>query len=163
MITIANTNFKSNLSLAAILAVKTKVEMLKICKTLDLYVSPNQKKDETARRLAAELLHNPDAILYSLCKNELQLLDEFVRSGEDTYVTRKARKTEYKLQKFGLVLTYIDEAKGEWKMLMPDCVRNSLSAGYKFYLQLAEAGKKAPSPKELRMMAFMHHLMDNNE
>ena len=163
MITIANTHFKSNISLAAMLAVKTKVEMLKICNKLDLYVSPNQKKDETARRLAAELLHNPDAILYSLCKAELQLVDEFVRAGADAYVTRKARKTEYKLQKFGLVLTYMDEAKGEWKMLMPDSVRNSLSAGYTFYLQLAESGKKAPSPKELRMMAFMQRLMDDKD
>ena len=99
MVTIANTDFKSNLSLASILAVKTKADMLKICKTFDLYVSPNLKKDETARRLANELLNNPEAILYSLCKAELQLLDEFVRSGEDAYITRKARKTEYKLQK----------------------------------------------------------------
>ncbi|MBQ8239717.1 MAG: hypothetical protein IJZ38_02595 [Bacteroides sp.] len=160
MITIKHSNFKSNIALANILAVKTKADMLKICKTLDLYVSPNLKKDETARRVAAELLHNPEAILYSLCKAELQLLDEFVRSGEDAYVTRKARKTEYKLQKFGLVLTYIDETKGEWKMLMPDSVRNSLSVDYKYYLQLAEGGKKGPSPKELRMMSFMKHLMD---
>lgn len=163
MITIANTNFKSNFSLSSILAVKTKADMLKICKTLDLYVSPNLKKAETARRLANELLHNPEAILYSLCKAELQLLDEFVRSGEDAYITRKARKTEYKLQKFGLVLTYIDEAKGEWKMLMPDSVRNSLSEYYKFYLKLAEAGKKGPSPKEIRMMSFIQQLMDEKE
>ena len=163
MVTIANTNFKSNLSLSSILAVKTKADMLKICKTLDLYVSPNLKKDETARRLANELLHNPEAILYSLCKAELQLLDEFVRLGEDAYITRKARKTEYKLQKFGLVLTYIDEAKGEWKMLMPDSVRNSLSEYYKFYLQLAEAGKKGLSPKEIRMMSFMQQLMGEKE
>ena len=73
MVTIANTDFKSNLSLSSILAVKTKADMLKICKTLDLYVSPNLKKDETARRLANELLHSPEAILYSLCKAELQI------------------------------------------------------------------------------------------
>lgn len=50
MITIANTTFTSNISLSAILNVKTKVAMLEICKKLDLYVSPNIKKDETARR-----------------------------------------------------------------------------------------------------------------
>lgn len=84
-------------------------------------------------------------------------------SHSGAYVTRKARKTEYKLQKFGLVLTYIDEAKGEWKILMPDSVRNSLSEYYKFYLQLAEAGKKGPSPKEIRMMSFMQQLMGEKE
>ena len=55
MITIKNTQFTSDISLADIMNVMTKVKMLDICKTLDLYVSPNLKKDETARRVAREL------------------------------------------------------------------------------------------------------------
>ena len=50
MVTISNTDFKSNVSLASILAVMTKAEMLSICRKLDLYVSPNLKKDETASK-----------------------------------------------------------------------------------------------------------------
>lgn len=49
MITIKHTQFTSNQNLAAILNVMTKVKMLDICKKLDLYVSPNLKKEETAR------------------------------------------------------------------------------------------------------------------
>lgn len=75
MITISHTNFTSNLSLASILSVKTKADMLKICKKLDLYVSPNLKKDEMARRIAQEILHNPLQVLEQLCKSELQLLE----------------------------------------------------------------------------------------
>jgi hypothetical protein len=52
MITIKDTTFTSDISLAAILGVMTKAEMLKICDKLELYVSPNLKKDETARRVA---------------------------------------------------------------------------------------------------------------
>ena len=41
MVTIKNTDFTSNLPLASILSVMTKVQMLNICKKLELYVSPN--------------------------------------------------------------------------------------------------------------------------
>ena len=83
----------------------TKVEMLKICNKLELYVSPNLKKDETAKRVAREILDNPDDILHDLNKQELQIVDEFVKAGANFYVVRKIRKTYYKLQKYGLVVT----------------------------------------------------------
>lgn len=155
MITIPDTTFTSNLSLVSILKVMTKADMLKICDKLELYVSPNQKKDETARRVARELLDNPCDILHVLNKQELQIVDEFVKGGPNKYVVRKARKTDYKLQKFGLVLTYIDSATDQWHLLMPDSVRESLSADYQFYLDLAEEGKKLPSKKELRIMEVL--------
>ena len=63
MITINNTDFSSSIDLAGILVLLTKAEMLDICKRLDLYVSPNLKKEETARRLALELLDSPVEIL----------------------------------------------------------------------------------------------------
>jgi len=55
-ITIKDTTWTSNVPLASILSVMTKAEMLKICNKLELYVSPNLKKDETARRVAREIL-----------------------------------------------------------------------------------------------------------
>lgn len=75
----------------------TKVEMLKICNKLELYVSPNLKKDETARRVAREILDNPCDVLHVLNKQELQLVDEFVTSGPNHYAVRKMRNTFYKL------------------------------------------------------------------
>lgn len=158
MITIANTSFTSDISLAAILGIKTKAAMLDICKKLNLYVSPNIRKDETARRLAEEILDNPIEILCRLSKTELQIVDEFVKSGSNTYVIRKTRKTEYKLQKYALVVTYINEVKGEWHLLMPDEVRESLSTNLPFYLDLVNKGIKAPSAKELRIMTMMQML-----
>lgn len=77
--------------------------------------------------MADEILENPLAVLCSLSKTELQLIDEFVKAGPNKYIARKMRKTYYKLQKFSLILTYEDFEAGEWKMLMPDCVRESLS------------------------------------
>ena len=158
-ITIKNKDFSSNINLANIMNVMTKVEMLKIINKLELYVSPNLKKDETARRVAREILDNPEDVLHVLNKQELQLVDEFVKAGPNHYVVRKMRKTYYKLQQYGLVLTYKDMENEEWHMLMPDSVRESLAPYYQSYLDLAEAGKKLPSKKELRMMAALQAFM----
>jgi hypothetical protein len=158
MITLPNKDYTSNIPLQTILSVMTKVEMLDICKKLDLYVSPNQRKEETARRVAQALLDSPVSIASALCKTELQLLDELVKAGANAYVVRKIRKQPYKLQKFGLVLTYIDNENKQWHLLMPDEVRESLTETYPLYLQMAEAGKKGPTPKELRMMEMLNWL-----
>lgn len=48
MITIKNTDFTSNVSLAAMLMVRTKENMLDTCKKLDLHVSLNLKKERHA-------------------------------------------------------------------------------------------------------------------
>ena len=159
MITIQDTTWTSNLSLAAILGVITKAEMLKISDKLGLWVSPNLKKDETARRIAQEILSTPEEVLHVLNKQELQIIDEIVKAGANHYAVRKARKKPYKLQKFGLVVTYIDEVKGEWRMLMPDAVREAFAPCYRDYLDMAEIGAKLPSKKQLRMMAALSSFM----
>ena len=121
--------------------------MLKACDKLDLYVSPNLKKNETARRIAQEMLDNPIEILSRLNKRELQMVDEFVKGDANTYVIRKMRKTQYKLQKLYLVATYCDEVNQEWHMLMSDELRKVLAKDYKSYLDLAENGQKGPTAK----------------
>lgn len=161
-ITIKDKTFSSNVSLASILNCMTKVEMLKICDKLELYVSPNLKKEETARRVAREILDNPEDLLHVLNKQELQIVDEFVKAGSNHYAVRKMRKTYYKLQNYGLVLTYKDLAKEEWHMIMPDVVRESLAPHYQVYLDLAEAGKKLPSKKQLRIMDALGRLMSGD-
>ena len=134
MITLPNTTYKaSDISLSAILNSTTKVNMLTVLKKFDLYASPNLKKDETARRIAMEVIDNPIEILSRL------------------------NKTDY------LVVTYCDEEKGEWHMLMPKELRESLSASLPFFLDLAMKGVKAPSAKELRMMSMMNCLLGDRE
>ena len=66
--------------------------MLKACDKLDLYVSPNLKKDETARRIAQEMLDNPIEILRRLNKQELQMVDEFVKGDANTYVDARCAR-----------------------------------------------------------------------
>ena len=162
MITIPNTNYNArDIQLAQILNSTTKVNMLKVLKKFDLYASPNLKKDETARRVADVVLDNPIEILSRLNKTELQIVDEFVKGGDDTYVVRKQRQTFYILQKYFLVVTYCDEVKGEWHMLMPKAVRESLATNLPFYLDCAMRGVKAPSAKELRIMSMMGKFFSN--
>lgn len=159
MITLPDkTRTSADISLEQILNCTTKDNMLKVCKKFDLYVSPNLKKEETARRISDELLDNPLEILSRLSKAELQIIDEFVKGDDNTYVVRKMRKTLYILQKYYLTATFCDYEKDEWHILMPAKLRESLKDDYKFYLDLAEQGKKGPSTKELRMMAMMKKL-----
>ncbi len=160
MITIDDTHFTSDISLADIMNVMTKVKMLDICKKLDLYVCSNLKKDETARRVAREILDNPCDVLHVLNKQELQMVDEFVKAGPNKYVQRKMRKTPYKLQKFGLVLTYEDDVNQQWHMLMPDCVREAFAPRYQPYLEIAERGAKLLSKKQIRMMTALGRFLD---
>ena len=162
MIIIPHTQINSDHPLEYLLEVATKDEMQKICKAFDLYVSPNIKKAEMARRLAEDILENPLYVLSTLSKTELQLVDEFVKGGPNYYAVRKLRKTFYKLQKFYLILTYVDRLKGEWHMIMPDCVRESLSQVYKPFLNMAEKGIKRPTPKEIRFMGFAYDLREGN-
>ena len=61
------------------------------------------------------------------------------------------------------MLTYEDHENDEWHLLMPDCVRESLSTSYLAYLQMAEKGVKVPSPKNLRMMAALQQLVGSEE
>lgn len=119
--------------------------MLKACDKLDLYVSPNLKKDETARRIALEMLDNPIEILSLLNKQELQIVDEFIKGAANTYVVSKMRKTQYKLQKLFLVATYEDKENQEWHMLLPAKSPQALSTSLNFYLDMANKGIKAPS------------------
>lgn len=163
MITIQHTDFTSNQSLKAILAALTKEKMLNICKKLDLYVSPNLKKEVTAERVAEMLLDNPTSILCKLSKGELQIIDEIVKAGPNQYILRKRRKTQYKLQQYGLVLTYEDDKNDQWHLLMPDKVRESLSASYRAYLDFAEKGIKGPTPKDLRYMSMLNQLYGEKE
>ena len=92
MITIPDTEFKAgDIRLAQILNSTTKVNMLKVLKKYDLYASPNLKKDETARRVAAVVLDNPIEILSRLNKTELQIVDEFVKATIPTLSASNAR------------------------------------------------------------------------
>lgn len=164
MIVIPNKNFTADsIHLVQLLNSTTKVNMLKACDKLDLYVSPNLKKDETVRRIAQEMLDNPIEILSRLNKQELQIVDEFVKGDANTYVVRKMRKTQYKLQKLFLVTTYEDKENQEWHMLMPSELTKALSTSLNFYLDMANKGVKAPSAKQLRMMSALSQLFDGKE
>lgn len=94
--------------------------------------------------MAEGILSAPVNIMCSLCKAEHQLLEVFVTASANAYVVRKIRKTLYKLQKFGLVLTYEDDAKGEWHMLMPDSVRDSLADFVPQFMNYINAGQPKP-------------------
>lgn len=72
------------------------------------------------------------------------------------------RKTYYKLQQYGLVLTYKDMENEQWRMLMPDAVREAFAPCYGNYLDMAEKGVKLPSKKQLRMMTALSRFMGDD-
>ncbi len=121
------------------------------------------KKNETARRIAQEMLDNPIEILSRLNKQKLQIVDELVKGDANTYVVRKMRKTQYKLQKLYMVVTYEDKENQEWHMLMSSELTKVLSTSLNFYLDMANKGVKAPSAKQLRMMSALGQLLGGKE
>ena len=156
MIVIPNKNFTADsIRLVQLLNSTTKVNMLKACDKLDLYVSPNLKKDETARRIAQEMLDNPIEILSRLNKQELQILDEFVKGDANTYVVRKIRKTQYKLQKLFLVATYEDKEKQEWHMLMPSELTKALTTSLNFGQQRRQGSICQATPHDVRLRSIL--------
>lgn len=67
MITLPDKSFKSSsIRLSQVYRSMTKVNMLKICKKLDIYVSPNLHKDKTAARVAEAVFDDPISVLYAL-------------------------------------------------------------------------------------------------
>ena len=62
-----------------------------------------------------------------------------------------------------LTLTYEDWEKHEWRMLMPDGVREVLSANLPGLLTLVEKIGRVPSYKELRMMIMLDSYMHSAE
>ena len=163
MITIPNKSFKSSQKLSEILYVMKKDELLKIANRLDYYISPNINKEKMASRLAASMLAEPIEIVSRLSKTELLLLEQLINAGTDTYIEKKIRKSHYMLQKWGLVLTYEDEAAGKWYLLMPDEVRESLATVSSSYINMAKEGKKGPSAKDLRMASAMASLLGHTD
>lgn len=109
------------------------------------------------------MLDNSIEILRRLNKQELQMVDEFVKGAANTYVVSKMRKTQYKLQKLYLVATYEDKETQEWHMLMPAKLTQALSTSLNFYLDMANKGVKAPSAKQLRMMSALGQFLGEKE
>lgn len=162
--TVRDMNVRSaDMTLAFLLTFHAKKDLIGIADRLDLYVSPNITKEKMSQRLAAAVLANLIEIVFRLSKSELQLLDELVKAGPDAFVQRKQRKTYYMLQKLGLVVTYEDDAKGLWHMMMPDEVRTALQDIYPSYLEMALAGKKGPTAKQLRMASFMRQFLGHDD
>ena len=164
MITVKDTHYSADsIKLTQILYSTSKVNMLKICKKLDLYVSPNIKKADTAVRLAKEIIDNPISVLSVLNKYEMQLASELVHAEVNEYVVRKMRKTPYMLQKLDLVISYEDSKNNQWHIIMPTDVRNSLANSLPLYLKMIEDGIKPPTQKDLRHMNMMSRLFGDVE
>ncbi len=155
MITIKNTELKSAIKLCTVLNVLTKDEIVAIITKLDEYISPNLKKAETAVRAAGIILQDPMLVLEDLNKDELKLVREFVKAGPDAYISRKMRKTPYKLQKYALVLTHENYDTRQWEMLMPDEVREAFALHIDEAIAYKEKHPRKMSHKEKCMAALM--------
>ena len=86
-ITIKDKSWTSDISLASIFNVMTKVEMLKICDKLELYVSPNLKKDAEWHMLM------PDEVRESLKEDYKYYLD-LAESGQKLPTKKQLRMME---------------------------------------------------------------------
>ena len=158
MVTIKDTHFQSSIHLCDVLNVLTKDKIVAIITKLDEYISLNLKKADTAIRAANMILRDPMLVLEDLGKDELKLVKVFVDAGPNAYISRKIRKTPYKLQKYALVLTYEDFDKMEWRMLMPDEVRVAFSAHIEEAIAFKEKYPRKLTHKKKSLLALMGRL-----
>ena len=97
-------------------------------------------------------------LVMSVNPKAIMVIKSTIPVGYTEMIRKKMRKTQYKLQKYSLILTFEDFETGEWKMLMPDSVRESLAASLPAILSIAEKTGKAPKYMDLRMLAFFNSL-----
>ena len=109
------------------------------------------------------MLAEPIEIVSRLSKTGLLLFEELIKVGPDTYLEKKMRKSPFMLQKWGLVLTFEDEANGKWYLLMHDEVREKLSPIRASYIEMAKAGKNGPSAKDLRIASFIAEILGHSD
>ena len=124
--------------------------MLKACKKLGIYISPNKTKKIIGKVLADFLLSEPLEVLQALPASELQIVRELIDKGANQYVERLMRKTFYQIQKLGMVVTYEDEPNNRWKMVMGDELRKCLEVHIDKVLKLKTV-KRVPA-HELTLM-----------
>ncbi len=117
----------TGLCLHSILLRTTKKEMMEIAKTLSLRVSTRLWTIDYAVRLADVMLENPLAILSHLNDTEMEILREIIAAGDGAYTPVPIRENIYKLQELGLTVTYVDENKQLWWLLMPKELRDCLA------------------------------------
>lgn len=159
MVIISNkADHTSDIALADLYYRMTKPQMLKIAGKLSIPVSGNLWRYETAKRIGQAVLDYPECVLCSLSKAEHGLLQRFIEAGPNTYVVTKTRKMPYKLQRLGLVMTYVDEGNDEWHMLMPDTVREALGSFGTYFTDLIKAGKRLPSLREVLLNRIWHRM-----
>lgn len=153
MITIPNIDYTSDIKMTDALSGVTKLEMFKIVRKLELFVSKDLDGEELVTRFAEELIKADIEILCTLDKQELKIVEEFVKGGKNTHVVRKMRTKPYLLQKYCLVLTYCDEENEQCHLLMPDEMRESLAKRLPYFLDLAKRGLKPASARQIRLAA----------
>lgn len=85
-----------------------------------------------------------------------------MKAGANGSASRKMRKTNYMLQKLSMVETYSDRVKQEWKMFMPDEVREALSPVYGQFYEMSQKGIKRPSARDIRFMGLLNNLFGAN-
>lgn len=162
MITLGNTDFKSDVRLCDVLNVLTKDEIVSVIRKLDGYISPNLKKADTAIRAAGMILEDPVSVLEELGRDELVLVREFVQAGPNAYVPRRMRRTPYKLQKCALVLTHEDTGAQRWEMLMPDEVREAFAPHIDGVTAWKEKHPRKMTHREKCMDALLECLVRNS-
>lgn len=121
-----------------------KEDLLKACKKLGIYISPNKTKKIIGKALADFLLSEPLKVLQVLPASELQIVRELIDKGANQYVERPMRKTFYQIQKLGMVVTYEDEPNNRWKMVMGDELRKCLEVHIDKVLKLKTV-KRVPA------------------
>lgn len=156
MLVIPDKTYTADITLEDILSYFPKPYLQSICRRTSLFVNERIRTDETARRLAIEILTHPEEVLSSLNMDDLLLAKELLSSS---YVERTPSDKFYKLQTLGLVVTYENANHDRWYILMPSSLRKAIAAYVPLYIMCAEKGLSYPSTRNKRIAELMNLLI----
>ncbi len=110
----------SDLSLAAVMPVLLKDDLLWMAEQFGMTVTKSKKKETVAQMVTEYLLTHPKEVLTLIPSNELKMLREMVKLESGNYLSRRTPSKHFWIQSLGLVITYEDKKTKRSNMMMLD-------------------------------------------
>ncbi len=127
MITLRQPDFRTNIHLEYFLEVDKRTELYAAARDLGINHCSRCIKQELADLIRQMILQHTDSVLQQLPLEELQYVKQLVEAGPDTCMEVPIQKDFYFLQRFYLVVSYEDQKRNIYHLVMPDEVREAIA------------------------------------
>ncbi len=150
MITLRHPEFGTHVNLEFLLTFDTRANLYDGIKSLKLKGYSKFSKEGLIDEITYWLLHDTKLIIFDWLLEELRLIKRLVDAGPDNYVEVPIPENEYYLiPRCYFVVTYHDEERNTYCLMMPDDVREACSGCIDVPLKIAERNDVRDKNKSL--------------